>query len=70
MFLLTLLRLAGKRTIQQSRPFDLVLALVMGDLVDDAIWADVALAKFVVAAGMLVLTKLALTLRKPRQSSV
>jgi uncharacterized membrane protein YcaP (DUF421 family) len=63
-FLVMLLRLAGKRTIYQGTAFDFVLALIMGDLLDDAIWAEVPIAQFVVAASTLVLTKLMLTRHK------
>jgi len=65
--LLLLLRLAGKRTVYQGTPFDFVLALVLGDIVDDALWSEVPMAQFVVAAASLVLMKLAVTFR-PRQA--
>jgi uncharacterized membrane protein YcaP (DUF421 family) len=48
-FLLAILRLSGKRTIALGTPFDFVLALVIGDLVDDLLWAEVPLSQFVVA---------------------
>lgn len=53
--LLGLLRTSGKRTVGQGTPFDFVLALVMGDLIDDALWAEVSAARFSVAAGVLTL---------------
>ena len=56
--LLGLLRLSGKWTIRHGTTFDFVLALVIGDLIDDALWAEVPLSQFVVAASTLVLTKL------------
>jgi uncharacterized membrane protein YcaP (DUF421 family) len=55
-----LLRLSGKRTVRQAHPLDFVLALVIGDLVDDAIWSEVPVAQFIVAAATLVWTKVAL----------
>jgi uncharacterized membrane protein YcaP (DUF421 family) len=61
LFLLLLLRLAGKRTIRQGPPFDFVLALVIGDLIDDAIWAEIPFTQFVIASATLVLTKLLMT---------
>jgi len=64
--LLALLRLAGKRTVTASTPFDFVLALVLGDLVDDALWNEVPMAQFVVASVTLVLLKLSMTLRGSR----
>lgn len=60
-FLLLLLRLAGKRTVRQGSTFDFVFALVVGDLVDNAIWAEVPFMQFVVAAGTLIGAKLMLT---------
>lgn len=69
-FLLMLLRLSGKRTIRHGSPFDFVLALVLGDLIDNALWAEVSLAQFVAAAMTLVAVKALLDLRArhPRTS--
>lgn len=58
--LLALMRLTGKRTVSHSSPFDFTVALVIGDLVDDAIWAEVVFAQFVVAAGSLVMVHMVL----------
>lgn len=63
LFLLVLLRLVGKRSIRSGSPFDFVLALTIGDLIDDAVWAEVPVAQFVVAATTLVLTKALMTWR-------
>ena len=51
--LLVLMRWTGKRTVAHSSPFDFAVALIIGDLVDDAIWADVAITQFLVAATSL-----------------
>jgi uncharacterized membrane protein YcaP (DUF421 family) len=53
--LLALLRVSGKRTVAEGTPFDFVLALVLGDMVDDLLWADVPAAGFVVAVSALTL---------------
>ncbi len=50
-FLLVLTRVAGKRSVRQVTPVDLAAALILGDLVDDLLWAEVPAAQFVVAAG-------------------
>ena len=63
LILLFLLRVAGKRTVKQGSPFDFVLALIVGDLIDDAIWAEVPVAQFVVASATLLLMKLLMTVR-------
>jgi uncharacterized membrane protein YcaP (DUF421 family) len=69
-FLLILIRLSGKRAVREGTTFDFVLALVLGDLIDDAIWSEVPMAQFVAAAGTLVTLKLVLTAHKlfPRPS--
>ena len=51
--LLVFVRLAGKRAVKHASPFDFVTALILGDLVDDAVWAEVNASVFVVAAGAL-----------------
>ena len=65
-FLLALLRLSGKRTIYQGTAFDFVLALVLGDMIDNALWHEVPMAQFIVGTGTLVTTKLVLTRHKGR----
>jgi uncharacterized membrane protein YcaP (DUF421 family) len=55
MFLLVVLRLAGKRAIAQGSPFDFVLALILGELVDKFLSARVPARQFVVATGTLAL---------------
>jgi uncharacterized membrane protein YcaP (DUF421 family) len=68
-FLLALIRLAGKRVIKEGASFDFVLALILGDLIDDAVWSEVPFAQFVVAVSTLVLLKLLFTVQKPYQAS-
>lgn len=58
LFLLALLRLSGKRTVAEGTPFSLVLALILGDMVDDAIWGEASLARFAAGAGTLAVTHL------------
>jgi uncharacterized membrane protein YcaP (DUF421 family) len=53
--LLLLVRASGKRVVAEGTPFDFVLALVLGDMVDDILWGEAGAAKFVVAAGTLAL---------------
>jgi uncharacterized membrane protein YcaP (DUF421 family) len=53
--LLALLRAAGKRTVAQGTAFDFVLALILGDMVDDLLWAEVPAARFTIAVGTLTL---------------
>jgi uncharacterized membrane protein YcaP (DUF421 family) len=58
-FLLLLLRLANKRGIGEATPFDLVVALALGDLPDDVIWGDVPMAQGIVAFGAIMTLHLA-----------
>ena len=55
LFLLLLVRVSGKRTVRQGGTLDFTVALIVGDLVDDLLWAEVNAASFVVGAGMLFL---------------
>ena len=51
-----LIRASGKRTLAQATPFDFVLTLILGDMIDDALWAEVPLARFVAGVGALTVT--------------
>lgn len=58
LYLLVVVRLSGKRVVSEGTAFDLVLGLILGDLVDDAIFSEVPVANFAVAAGTLVLMEI------------
>ena len=58
LFLLALIRVSGKRTVAQGTVFDFVIALVLGDMIDDLLWAEVPASQFVVAVGTLFLVHL------------
>jgi uncharacterized membrane protein YcaP (DUF421 family) len=64
LFLLALVRASGTKGVRQVTAFDFVLVLIMGDMIDDALWAEVPFAQFVVGTSTLVLTKLAMTAYK------
>ena len=53
-YLLVVTRASGKRAIAQATPFDFIVSLIVGDLVDDALWAEVSMARFATAAGTVV----------------
>lgn len=57
-YLLATTRASGKRVISQATPFDLLVSLIVGDMIDDAIWAEVPLAKFGAAAAAIFLCDL------------
>jgi uncharacterized membrane protein YcaP (DUF421 family) len=67
--MLVLIRLSGKRTVQQGSPFDFTIALILGDMVDDAIWAEVPAAQFIVAAAALSMIHLLFDLARYRAGS-
>jgi uncharacterized membrane protein YcaP (DUF421 family) len=56
-FLLVSLRVSGKRTVAQGSAGEFVMALVLGDLVDDLVWTEVGVLQFVVAAATLVISQ-------------
>lgn len=57
-YLLTVLRLAGKRTVGEGTPFDFLIALIIGDMSDDVIWGIASVAQGLVAMGTLMLLHL------------
>jgi uncharacterized membrane protein YcaP (DUF421 family) len=60
--LLALMRFSGKRVVSEAGARDFVIALIIGDLIDDLLWAEVGAAEFAVAAGGIVLAGLAVAL--------
>jgi len=58
-FLLILLRVSGKRTVAEGTSFDFILALILGDMIDDAVWAEVPFSQFIVATSALVVINIA-----------
>ena len=62
-------RASGKRVISQATPFDFVIALILGDLVDDALWAEVPMSVFLVASGSLFLVHFACDVARYRAGS-
>jgi uncharacterized membrane protein YcaP (DUF421 family) len=54
LYLLVVTRASGKRVVGQATPFDFLVALILGDMIDDALWAEVSMAKFAVGAGSVI----------------
>jgi uncharacterized membrane protein YcaP (DUF421 family) len=46
--LLLLVRASGKQSVRHGTTFDFVLSVIVGDMVDDAIWAEVGMSTFLV----------------------
>lgn len=64
-FLLVIIRITGKRTIAESTPFDLVILLIIGDLVQEAIVDDDhSLTGCIIIITTLMTLEVALTLIK------
>lgn len=57
-FLHLMVRLQGKHTVKQGAPFDFVLLLIVGDLVDDVILGQAGVSVFVTAASTLFLARM------------
>jgi uncharacterized membrane protein YcaP (DUF421 family) len=64
--LLALVRCSGKRTVKQGSPFDFTVALIIGDMADDAVWAEVAMSQFVIACGTLLVAHLLMDIARFR----
>lgn len=54
-FLLFVVRVLGKRSVGAISAFDLVVALMLGEVVDEAIFGDVSMAKGLLAIGVIAL---------------
>jgi uncharacterized membrane protein YcaP (DUF421 family) len=64
--LLALVRCSGKRTVKQGSPFDFTVALILGDMADDAAFAEVALSQFVIASGTLLVAHVLMDIARLR----
>ena len=67
-FYQVLIRVQGKQTVRQGTPFDFVLLLIAGDLVDDVIWGEAAVGVFVTAATTLFLARLITAIVESRRA--
>ena len=70
LFLLALVRISGKRLISQATGIEFALAIMIGDLVDDAMFATIPFAQLVVAAGALTLAHLVVAIASMRNLRV
>jgi uncharacterized membrane protein YcaP (DUF421 family) len=52
-FLLVVIRLLGKRSVGAISAFDLLVALMLGEVVDEAIFGDVSMTKGLLAIGVI-----------------
>jgi uncharacterized membrane protein YcaP (DUF421 family) len=54
-------RISGNRTVQQSNVPSFVIAVVVGDMLDDVLWSEVPVSQFAVAVATLSLMHLRVT---------
>lgn len=54
LYALAALRLSGKRSIGDLSPMDFVVALILGDLFDDVIWAEIPVPQGLVAMTTII----------------
>jgi uncharacterized membrane protein YcaP (DUF421 family) len=52
LLMLVVIRVLGKRTVGNFSAFDLLVALMLGEMVDEIIYGDVSISQGVVAIGM------------------
>jgi uncharacterized membrane protein YcaP (DUF421 family) len=52
-FLLLVIRILGKREVGASSAFDLIVALMLGEVVDEAIYGDVSMVKGLLAISVI-----------------
>ena len=57
-FIFVLVRVSGQRTVKQGDAASFVVAIIIGDMFDDLIWAEVAASQFVIGVGTLLLVHL------------
>lgn len=57
-YVLALLRLSGKRSIGDLAPFDLMIALIVGDMFDDIFWGTLPLSTWLVGLSTIMLLDL------------
>jgi len=58
-FLLVVVRILGKREIGATSAFDLIVALILGEVVDEVIYGDVTMLKGIVAISVVAVWHLA-----------
>lgn len=69
-FLLALIRVSGKRLVSEATGMQFVLAIILGDLADDVMFATVPFAQLIVAAGALSLFHLMISIASSFNISV
>ena len=66
LFALVLVRISGKQALGQLTAMDFVITLIIGDLFDDIIWAEVLVAQGIVAFTVIVFAHMLVTFLSSR----
>jgi uncharacterized membrane protein YcaP (DUF421 family) len=64
--LLIMMRAGGKRLVRHASPLDFTVSVILGDMIDDMLWAEVDASVFVVGVGVLLMIHLTLDLLRSR----
>ena len=64
--LLIMMRAGGKRLVRHASPLDFTVSVILGDMIDDLLWAEVDASVFVVGVGVLLMIHLTLDLLRSR----
>lgn len=69
LFLYLIIRLSGKQTVGQGHTFDFVMAIILGDLIDDVLWAEVPVSQFITAVCTLIVMQIGIGLITARSEA-
>lgn len=61
LYALALVRISGKQTLGQLTAMDFVVTLIVGDLVDDIVWAEIPVLQGMVAFAVVVFAHMLVT---------
>jgi uncharacterized membrane protein YcaP (DUF421 family) len=58
LYALALVRISGKRSLGQLSPMDLIVTLIIGDLFDDVVWAEVPVIQGLVGFATIIVAQI------------
>lgn len=61
-----MMRVSGKGEVSQARAIDFVMVIIIGDMIDDLLWAEVPASHFVVGVATIMLAHAALLIASHR----
>jgi uncharacterized membrane protein YcaP (DUF421 family) len=66
LYILTVLRISGKRSFDTLSPLDLIMSVIVGDMFDDIFWAEIPIAKGIVGITTILLLQVTLSFAEYR----